>query len=274
MTKHSKKIILGLVASMTLVGTAMAKDDKVYATVNGEKITQSDISALIRDQRVTFDTLPKEQKDQILNSLVEQKLLTQAALKTNILKTKEYKEELEKFKKTLAFQIFLRDFSKKLEIKDAEAKKFYDKNKFRFKAPMQLSASHILVKTEKEAKDIIKTLSKSSKLKEDFTKLAKEKSVGPSSSNGGELGWFTKEKMVPEFSEAALKLKKGTITKTPVKTNYGFHVIYLDDKKEAATIAYDKVKKRLMQELLQKKFAEEIKKKAEALKKKAKIEYK
>lgn len=274
MIRNSKKVILSLVASITLAGTVLAKDEKVYATVNGDKITQSDISTLLRDPRIKFDKLSKEQQKQILDSLIEQKLLSEFAYKTKIPKTKEYKAELEKYKKTLAFQIWLRDYGKTIEVKEAEAKKFYDKNKEKFKSPMQLKASHILVKTEKEAKDIIKLLSKSDKLKQEFTKMAKEKSVGPSGSNGGELGWFTKEKMVPEFSEATAKLKKGEITKKPVKTSYGFHIIYLDDKKQASTIEYEKVKKRLMQDLLQQKFAKEVKKKAEGLKKKAKIQYK
>ena len=112
------------------------------------------------------------------------------------------------------------------------------------------------------------------KLKDEFTALAKEKSVGPSGSNGGELGWFTKEKMVPEFSTAAQKLAVGTITKAPVKTNYGYHIIYLDDKKASAVLEYDKVKDRLKQDLIQQKFAKEAKDEAVKLKKKAKIEYK
>jgi parvulin-like peptidyl-prolyl isomerase len=196
------------------------------------------------------------------------------AYKTDIPKSAEYKEELEKFKKSLAFQLWLRDFSKKITIDDKEVKKFYDTNKEKFKTPDQLKASHILVKNEKEAQEIITNLSKSKNLKEDFTTMAKEKSVGPSGVNGGELGWFTKEKMVPEFSEAAEKLTVGTITKTPVKTNYGFHIIYLDDKKASAILEYDKIKDRLKQDLMQEKFAKEAKEEALKLKKKAKIEYK
>jgi len=274
MLQNSKKAILSLVTMIVVSGTALADTDKVYATVNGIKVTQKDVSALLRGQNVQFESLQKDKQKQILDSLMEQKLLAEMAYKTDIPKSKEYKEELEKFKKSLAFQLWLRDFSKKIIVSDKEVKKFYDNNRAKFKTPNQLKASHILVKTEKEAKNIIKTLSKAKNLKDEFTKLAKEKSVGPSGANGGELGWFTKEKMVPEFSNAAEKLLKGTITKTPVKTNYGFHIIYLDDKKASSILQYNKIKARLKQDLMQQEFAKKAKEEAVKLMKKAKIEYK
>jgi len=274
MLKNSKKVLLSLVAVIAMTSSALAETDKVYATVNGMDVTQKDVAALLRGQNVEFESLQKEQQRQILDNLIEQKLLADMAYKSKISKSTEYKEELERLKKSLAFQMWLRDFSQNVKIDDKEVKKFYDENKAKFKTPDQLKASHILVKTEQEAKDIIKKLSSAKKLKDEFTALAKEKSVGPSGSNGGELGWFTKEKMVPEFSTAAQKLAVGTITKTPVKTNYGYHIIYLDDKKASAVLEYAKVKDRLKQDLIQQKFAKDAKEEAVKLKKKAKIEYK
>lgn len=274
MLKNSKKVILSFVAMIAISGTAIAQENKVYATVNGMNITQKDVSALLRGQRVKFQSLQKGQQKQILDTLIEQKLLSDMAYKTDIPKTKEYKNELKKVKKALAYQFWLRDFSKKITIANKDVKNYYDNHKAKFKIPEQLKASHILVKTQKEAKKIIATLLKSKNLKDDFTAMAKQKSKGPSGANGGELGWFTKAKMVPAFSAAAEKLAVGTITKTPVKTKYGFHIIYLDDKKAAATLAFDKIKNRLKQDLMRQNFAEKIKAKAEILKKKAKIEYK
>jgi len=274
MLKNSKKVLLSLVAVIAMTSSALAQTDKVYATVNGMDVTQKDVAALLRGQNVEFESLQKEQQRQILDNLIEQKLLADMAYKSKISKSTEYKEELERLKKSLAFQMWLRDFSQNVKIDDKEVKKFYDENKAKFKTPDQLKASHILVKTEQEAKDIIKKLSSAKKLKDEFTALAKEKSVGPSGANGGELGWFTKEKMVPEFSTAAQKLAVGTITKAPVKTNYGYHIIYLDDKKASAVLEYAKVKDRLKQDLIQQKFAKEAKDEAVKLKKKAKIEYK
>jgi len=274
MLKNSKKVIVSFVAMVAISGTAIAQENKVYATVNGMNVTQQDVSALLRGQHVKFQSLQKIQQKQILNTLIEQKLLSDMAYKTNIPKTKEYKDELEKVKKSLAYQFWLRDFSKKITIVGKDVKSYYDNHKEKFKIPEQLKASHILVKTKKEAKEIIATLLKSKNLKDDFAAMAKQKSKGPSGANGGELGWFTKEKMVPSFSAAAEKLAVGTITKTPVKTKYGFHIIYLENKKAASILAFEKIKNRLKQELMQQNFAKKIKAKAEKLKKKAKIEYK
>ena len=269
-----KKTILSLVASLVIANSAAAVDTKVYATVNGDSITSNDIAVILRDPRINFESIPKDQQSQIMNSLIEQKLLSQSAMKSNIPNTKEYKVELEKLKQNLAFQIWMRDLSKTVKVKDADLKKYYNDNKAKYKSPLELKASHILVATQKEALDIIKSLEKSKNIKVDFTALAKEKSTGPSGVNGGELGWFTKEKMVPEFSDAATKLTKGGFTKEPVKTQFGYHIIYLDDKKASSAQSYEDVKNKLQQELSQKEFFDMIKEKASKLKEKAKIEYK
>ncbi len=274
MKRLGKKIILSLVATLALSNSAYAENNKVYAIVDGESVTSQDVAMILRGQKVTYESLPEVQQKQIIEGLVEQKLLSNAAYKSDIPTKTEYKIELDKFKKNLAFQFWMRDYSKDTKVSEKELKAFYNENKSKMKAPIELKASHILVKTEKEANDIIKELSKSSNLKKDFTELAKTKSTGPSGSNGGELGWFTKDKMVPEFSDATLKLEKNKFTKTAVKTQFGYHIIYLDDKKEASTIAFDVVKSRLQQDLLQRKFTNNVKQRAEELKKKAKIEYK
>lgn len=272
MNRRSK--LVALVGAVVIASSTMLANDKVYATVNGENITDKDIATVLKDPRVKFENLKDPQKKQILDSLIEQKLLANEAYNSGIPKTKEYKEELERLKKNLAFQIWLRDYAKTVKSTDSELKKYYDNNIYRLKTPEQYKASHILVKSEADAKKIISELKNSKNLKDDFAKLAKDKSIGPSGANGGELGWFTSEKMVPEFSTAAAELKKNSITTTPVKTNYGYHVIYLEDKKDAATLPFEKIKDKLEQEYLQTKFAKEVKEKAEALKKKAKITFK
>jgi parvulin-like peptidyl-prolyl isomerase len=269
-----KKTIISLVASLAIASSSLAQTDKVYVVVNGDNITAKDVAVALKDPRIQFESLPKDKQTQILNTLVEQKLLSKKALNTNIPKTKEYKEELKKLEESLAFQIYMRDLSKNIKVSEKDMKEFYKKNKDMLTAPAQLKASHILVKTKKEAEDIINELKKSKNKKVDFTKLAKSKSVGPSKSVGGELGWFTKEKMVPEFSDAALKLKVGEITTSPVQTQFGFHVIYLDDKKDAGIIEYSEIKNKIKQQLSQKKFIDQLRSEAEKLKSKAKIQYK
>lgn len=270
-----RKSILSLVASLAIASSAVAMDnEKVYAVVDGDKITSSDIAVVLRDPRIQFESLPKTNQDQILNSLIEQKLLSKEAMNSNIPKTQEFKDELKKLKETLAFQIMMRDLSKTVKVDEKTLKDFYNKNKDAFKAPLQLKASHILLKTQKEAQDIIAQLKKAKDIKNEFTALAKSKSTGPSGSTGGELGWFTKEKMVPEFSEASEKLKIGSFTKEPVQTQFGYHVIYLDDKKEASTLKFEEVKDKISQQLEQQEFVKMIKDKAVKLREKAKIEYK
>jgi len=270
----NKKTIISVVASLALSSSLFAQTNKVYAVVNGENITASDIAVALRDPRIKFDTLQEVQKKQVLDNIIEQKLLAQKAFKSSIVKSAEFKKELEKVKQNLAYQIWIRDLSKTVEVTDKEVKAHYSKNKAKYITPLELKASHILVKTEKEANEIIKKLSKSKDKKISFTKMAKEKSTGPSGSNGGELGWFTKDKMLPEFSAAAEKLKVGEVSKKAVQTQYGFHVIYLDDKKTSTSLSYEKIKSQLKQELLQTIFVQKVQKIAADLKKKSKIEYK
>ena len=270
----NKKSIISIVASLALSSSLFAQADKVYAVVNGENITASDIAVALRDPRIQFDKLQEVQKKQVLTNVVEQKVLAQKAFKSEIVKSAEFKKELEKVKQNLAYQMWIRDLSKTVKASDKEVKAYYEKNKAKYISPMELNASHILLKTEKEADAVIKSLKSTKDKKTLFTKLAKEKSIGPSAQNGGELGWFSKGKMLPEFTAAAEKLQVGEVTKKAVKTAYGFHVIYLDGKKASGTISLSKIQPQLKQEVLQTKFVEKIKKLEADLKKKSKIEYK
>jgi parvulin-like peptidyl-prolyl isomerase len=272
------KILLSSVATLMLATTSLSAADKVYVTLNGEDITSKDITQILKDPRIQFETLPANNQKQILDQIVTSKLLGAKALTTNVVTTKEYKEVVEREIKTLksdiALQMWVQELSKEIDISDKDAKNYYNENKARFQTQPELKASHILVKTEDEAKKIIASLKDSKNLKADFTKEAKEKSIGPSKVSGGELGWFTQEKMVPEFSMATIMLKKGTITLSPVKTQFGFHVIYLDDKKDAKNLSFDEVKGEIKQFLGQDKFKEKLDAIIKKEKAKAKIIYK
>jgi parvulin-like peptidyl-prolyl isomerase len=168
----------------------------------------------------------------------------------------------------------MRDLSKSIKVTDKDVKALYEKNKKMFKTPVELKVSHILLEKEEDAKSLIKKLNKSKKLKADFTKMAKEKSIGPSAPDGGELRWSVPEGFVPEFRAEALKLKKGEMTKAPVKSQYGYHIIYLDDKKQPKQIPLNKIENKVKQLAAQDKFVKTLREKAEKLKSKAKIEYK
>jgi len=275
-----KKTLLSMSAILIISGSNLlgANFEKTYATVNGEKITSSDIALAIKDPRVNFDSLPKENQKQILDQIINKKLLETKAVKSDAIKDPIYKDTLEKtiksLKKDLALQIWMQKISKNIVVTQKELKDYYNKNKTKLLQPEELKASHILVKDEQEAKKIINKLNRSKNLKADFIKLAKEKSIGPSGKSGGQLGWFTKDKMVPEFSMACSFLKKGTITQQPVKTQFGYHIIYLEDKKEASTIPFANVKEKIKQFLAQNKFKTKLDAMINDLKSKAKIIYK
>ncbi len=269
-----KKIILGFAACMTIASSVMVAKDKVYAIVNGDKITGQTIAVVLKNPKANFETLPADQKKNILNRVIEQKLLSQNAMTTNVVNDPIYKQTLKSLKQDLALQVWMQKESKKIEISNKEIKSFYDKDQRLSKVTDQIKAKHILVADEKSAKDIISTLNKTKNIKAKFIKLAKEKSTGPSGKNGGELGWFALEAMVPEFSAAAKKLSVGTFTTSPVKTKFGYHVIYVEDKKKGPMVDFNKVKPQIKQAIGQDKLVKHIQKIANKLKNKAKIEYK
>ncbi len=269
-----KKTIISVVTTLMLTTSLSANNEKVYAIVNGEKITAQSISVALKDPRVKFDTLPKETQQNILSKVVEQKILAQNAMTTDVVNNPIYKQTLKSLSQDLALQVWIQGESKKVNITDKETKDYFNNNQKLFKVPVQFHARHILLKTLQDAKDIISILTKSKDVKAKFISLAKEKSIGPSNKTGGDLGFFTVDKMVPEFSKATAKLKVGEITKTPVKTQFGFHVIYLEDKKDASIVSFEKAKLQIKQQIGQEKLMKNIQKIADKLKKKAKVEYK
>ncbi len=269
-----KTIILSSIISLLFASSLLAVDNKTYAIVNGDKITLQTIAIALKDPEVKFDTLPKDTQKNILGKIIEQKLLSQNAMKTDIVNKPAYKDTLKSLTQDLALQVWIQEESKKIDMPDGKLKKYYNDNKSTFNLPEQFHARHILVKTKDEAIAVIKTLTKSSDKKAKFISLAKTKSTGPSGANGGDLGFFKPEQMVPEFSGATAKLKIGTFTKTPVKTQFGYHIIYLEDKKNATTVSFEKAKLQIKQKLGQDQLIKNIQKLANSLKKKAKITYK
>jgi len=263
-----KKIILG---SLFVASSLFAGD--VLAVVNGEKITKTQINALLAPQKVTYEQLPVQYKKQVLDKVITDALLIQKAENSGIEKTKEYQKELEVLKKQLALKVFLKNKLNNIKITDTEAKAFYDKNKeIMFKQQPEVKARHILVKTKAEAEKIINELKKvpQNELDKKFAELAKKYSIGPSGKNGGELGWFSKGKMIPAFSNVAFSLKKGTFSLQPVKTRFGWHIIYVEDKKEGGYVPFNKVKDKIKQQLKLKKLQEYVNK----IKQQANIQYK
>ncbi|BAF69675.1 peptidylprolyl isomerase [Nitratiruptor sp. SB155-2] len=268
-----KKIVAtGLMAVSLIATQAMAA--KVLAKVNGHAITTEDIAPMLSQIGARFEQLPPQMKQQVIDKAIERELLKEKALKSGVEKSKEFKEALAKIKRDLALQIWMKKKYDSIKVTDKEAKAFYQKNIDKFKRPELVHARHILVKSEKEAQDIINELKKTPKnqLKQKFIELAKTKSVGPSGKRGGDLGFFKKGQMVKPFSDAAFSLKPGTFTTKPVQTQFGYHIIYVEEKKPAGTIPFDQIKDRIKAQLKMKKFQEIVQKEAEKLKKSAKIQ--
>jgi parvulin-like peptidyl-prolyl isomerase len=271
-----KKIIkASLVASSLLLSNLVASD--VLATVNGVNITKQDAANFVRSTvpNANYQELTDEQKQMITDRLVERILFMEAANKDGIENKPEFKASLEKIKQELKVNLWMKAQMDNALVSDSEAKEFYDNNKAKFNVPATVHARHILVADEKTAKELIATLKplKDEALKTKFIELAKAKSTGPTGPNGGDLGSFAQGQMVPEFDKAVFALKKGEITVAPVKTQFGYHVIYLEDTKEPSTIAFDDVKEKIIMTLKQQQFQAKLKEVATEMKTKAKITF-
>ncbi len=272
----SKKIMLILFVVSSVLSA------QVLVTVNGTKITKNDVdSILMNATQGRLNQLPVEKQmnfqKEVLQQLVAKVLIYDDAKKTGILKSKEFKSEYKKIqdrvKKEVAIQIWQKTEFEKVKISEKKLKKYYDKNRGEFKEATSVHARHILVKSSSEAELILEKLKslKANILQRKFIAFAKEKSVGPSGANGGDLGTFTKGKMVPEFDKEVFSMKIGTVSE-PIETQFGFHLIYLEAKNKAKNLAFKEVKTFIEQRLRLEKFKVSMKEKMENLKKKATIQ--
>jgi len=266
----------------TLLVTATLASAQTLVTVNGQAITQEEVdNELMNATQGRFNQVPPEKRaefrQQVLQQLIGKELIFDDAKKSGVLNSKEYKEEYkklqERMEKELAIQVWQKKLLDSLKISDKELKDYYNKNKEEFNEKETVHARHILVKTEEEAKAIIAELKPLSgeKLKSKFIELAKEKSTGPSGPKGGDLGYFAQGQMVPAFNDKAFSMKEGSVTTAPVKTQFGYHVIYLEDKKAAVLRKFDEVKSFIEQRLKMEEFKTAMKDKMDALQKKATI---
>ena len=260
--------------TVAMMATTLTASD-ILATVNGKNITKQEAETFVNasSPQAHFAGLDKSQQDMIVDRLIEKTLFTELAAKEGIDKKPEFQRNMEKIKEELLVNMWMKEQMDNAVVSDSEAKAFYDKNIDKFKQKDSVHARHILVKDEKEAQTIIDEMKalKGDALKAKFIELAKSKSTGPSGPKGGDLGSFSKGQMVPEFSKAVWALNVGDITTTPVKTQFGYHVIYLEDKKPASSVPYAQVKDKIVASLKQKQFATKVAEVAKELKSKAKI---
>ena len=224
---------------------AAAQEKIIVATVDGENIYSSDVVML-------FQTLPEQYRqaglgqmaDQIVERLIEQTLVSNAARKSGLTETAEVKQRIKVLSDGVLQQMYL-DNKIGEQLTDDALKAAYREQIAGAKRPEEIRARHILVKTEAEAKKIIAELGN----KGDFAAAAKKHSAGPSGVKGGDLGFFSDGMMVPEFSKAAFALKAGEFTKAPVKTQFGWHIIKLEERRKAEAAPFNEVAPKLRQEL-------------------------
>lgn len=219
----------------------------VAATVNGKQIKQSLMDYIVKDATARGQKVDDNVRGVILNKLISSELVVQEAQKQGLDKQPDYLAKEELLRRELLVNTYLENFIKKNPVSEAETKAEYEKVKQQM-GDKEYSARHILVSTEAEAKDAVAQLAKGA----DFAKLAKEKSKDPGSKDkGGDLGWFSPASMVKPFSDAVTRLQKGLYTTVPVQTQFGWHVIKLDDTRAAQPPAYDKVKDALQKQIQQ-----------------------
>ena len=260
----SRKILYGCAASallclsLTLPAAAQEeapKDDKVVAIVNGHEIRVSEVQMATDDIIGQLPDLPpKLRYPFVVEYLIERHLLAQLAVKEGIADTEEYKRRLALYQaKALRDAYFFQKI--RPQVTEEEIRKVYEEESVKLQQTERVRARHILVGTEQEAKDILDRLAKGEK----FEDLAKQFSLDGSKDYGGDLGYFTQPEMVPEFSKAAFVLQVGE-TSQPVKTDFGWHIIRLEDRKQGAAQPYDQVKAAIRNVLLRKKVGEAMEK--------------
>jgi peptidyl-prolyl cis-trans isomerase C len=269
--KRTRAILLGLIIASA---PACAAEDKpasgavntapVAARVNGVVIPQSRVDVLVK-QRVGQGTPESpELRSNLREHLVSSEILAQEAIKRGFDKNHEVAAQMELAKQAILVQAYLQDYLRRNPPSDEELKAEYDKIISQL-GDKEYKAQHILVETEKEAKNIIAQLNKGAK----FDKLASEKSQDKGSkAKGGELGWSTAANYVAPFAEALTNLQKGQYTKQPVKTEFGWHVIKLEDARPTQPPPFDQVKNNLAQRQQQ----QQVEKLIAELRKNAKIE--
>jgi len=260
-----KKHILQAVAAAALIGalplSALAQN---AAIVNGKAVPKARMDVLAQQLAAAGRPVTPEMQNQLREEIVAREVFMQEAQKQGLDATEDYKNQLELARQAILIRALFENYRKTNAVSDADVKAEYDK----FVAAnggKEFKARHILVETEDQAKKIMADLKKGAK----FEDIAKKQSKDPGSgANGGDLDWANPASFVPEFSEAMIKLKKGETTPAPIKTQFGYHIIRVDDIRQAQLPKVEEVKPQITQQLQQ----QRLQKYQEELRAKAKVE--
>jgi len=256
-----KKQFLMATAMASLLALSTAAMAQNLAIVNGKAVPKSRMDALAQQVAKAGRPVTPEMEGQLREEVIAREVFMQEAEKQGISGSDDFKAQMELARQTLMIRELFANYQKTHPVTDADLKAEYDK----FAAAnggKEYKARHILVEKESEATAIIASLKKGGK----FEDIAKKQSKDPGSgAKGGDLDWANPSSYVPEFTEALLKLNKGQMTDTPVKSQFGYHVIRVDDIRSAQLPAFEEVKPQIAQQMQQQKlaaFQEELRKKA------------
>ena len=259
-----KQLLVTLVSAAMLGALSPIALAQNVAIVNGKAVPKARIDALAAQVARAGRPVTPEMQGQLRDEIIAREVFMQEAQLRGLDATEDYKAQIELARQSILIRELFADFQTKNPVTDGDIKAEYDK----FAASnggKEFKARHILVEKEADAKAIIAQLKKGGK----FEEIAKKSSKDPGSgAKGGDLDWAAAGSYVPEFSEALAKLEKGKMTETPVKTQFGYHIIRLDDTRDAQLPKFDEVKPQIAQQLQQQKLA----KYQEELRAKAKVE--
>jgi peptidyl-prolyl cis-trans isomerase C len=248
MTLHKSHLFMSLSLATFMFICPVLAEDKLVATVNGEKITESDVKFATDDLAGAIPVKNDDAKRKyVIDYLIDMKLASRAAMLEKLNESAEFKQRMAYANDRALMEILMIRDSKKAVTPEA-MQAFYEDQVKSVKVETEVRARHILIADEEEAKKVLARV----KAGEDFTKLAAELSTDPGSGkDGGDLGYFTKQRMVPEFAEAAFITEIGQISNI-VKSQFGYHIIKVEDKREKKAPSFDQLKDRIEEFLTQK----------------------
>lgn len=238
LTQIAAALAIGASVSLTAVAA-----DKAFVKVNGVSVSQNIADAFMAEQKSKGAPDSAELRNAVREELIRRELLVQEAKKAGIDKKPDVAAQAEAAKQAVLIRSYVQQYVQKNPIKDEQLKAEYDKIKAQV-GGTEYKASHILVKEESEAQTVIDNLKKGAK----FDELAKQSIDPGSKDSGGDLGWAAPSNYVKPFADALAKLAKGKYTETPVKSEFGYHVIMLDDTRPTTFPPFEEVKPRLLQQ--------------------------
>jgi peptidyl-prolyl cis-trans isomerase C len=259
-----KQILQAFAAAVLLGAVPLAALAQNAAIVNGKPVPKARMDVLAQQLAAAGRPVTPEMQGQLREEVITREVFMQEAQKQGLDSTEDYKNQLELARQAILIRQLFDNYRKTNTVSDADAQAEY--NKFAAaNSGKEFKARHILVETEDQAKKILADLKKGAK----FEDIAKKQSKDPGSgANGGDLDWASPSSFVPEFSEAMVKLNKGETTAAPVKTQFGYHIIRVDDIRQAQLPKFDEVKPQIIQQLQQ----QRLQKYQEELRAKAKVE--